>query len=69
MQKENVLIAIKRKLGQEFGTITAAAKHFKVDRSNLSLALNGHLAEIPDYLLNHYGYSKTTTTTYYRTMK
>lgn len=66
MQKETVLNAIKRKVGKEFGSIAQAAEHFGVTRSNLSLALNDHTKEIPDYLLNWAGYEKTTTTVYCR---
>lgn len=69
MNKETVLNAIKRKVGQEFVSINKAAEAMGVSRNNLSLALNGKTVDIPDYLLERYGYNKTTTTTYYRTIK
>ncbi len=69
MNKETVLNAIKRKVGQEFTSINKAAEAMGVSRNNLSLALNDKTVDIPDYLLERYGYSKTTTTTYYRSVK
>lgn len=69
MNKETVLNAIKRKVAQEFVSVTKAAEAMGVARNNLALALNGKTVDIPDYLLERYGYSKTTTTTYNRTAK
>ena len=66
MQKETVLNVIKRKIGQEFTSVTKAAEEIGVARNNLALALNGKTVDIPDYLLDRYGYAKTTTTIYYR---
>lgn len=69
MKKEAVLEVIKAKLDKQFGSLSEAARFFGVDRSNLSLAVNDHLKEIPDYLLEWAGYYKTTTTVYFRRVK
>lgn len=69
MNKESVLNTIKRKVGQEFTSINKAAEAMGVSRNNLSLALNDKTVDIPDYLLERYGFNKATTTTYYRTIK
>lgn len=55
MHRETALNVIKRKIGQDFESITAAAKALGVDRSNLSVALNDHLKDIPQYLLEYAG--------------
>ena len=69
MNKETVLNAIKRKVGQEFVSVTKAAEAMGVSRNNLALALNGKTVDIPDYLLERYGYTKIVPETYYRTIK
>jgi hypothetical protein len=69
MNKETVLNVIKRKVRQEFTSINKAAEAMGVSRNNLSLALNDKTVDIPDYLLERYGYTKVVPETYYRTIK
>lgn len=69
MQKDTVLERIKLKIEKEFPSQVDAADFFGVTQANFSLAINGKRKEIPDYLLDWAGYHKTTTTTYYRTIK
>lgn len=55
MHRETALEIIKKKIDREFDSITEAAKVLGVDRSNLSVALNNHLKDIPQYLLDYAG--------------
>lgn len=67
MHRETALDIIRKKIDSEFESITAAAKALGVDRSNLSVALNDHLKEIPEYLLDYAGLgAKRPVVTYYR---
>lgn len=66
MHRETALNVIKRKIGQEFDSITAAAKALGVDRSNLSVALNDHLKDIPQYLLDYAGFEAVRPVVTYR---
>lgn len=66
MHRETALNVIKRKIGQEFDSITAAAKALGVDRSNLSVALNDHLKDIPQYLLDYAGLESIRPVVTYR---
>lgn len=68
MHRETALNVIKRKIGQEFDSITAAAKALGVDRSNLSVALNDHLKDIPQYLLDYAGLESIRPVVTYRKM-
>lgn len=66
MHRETALDIIKKKIDREFDSITEAAKVLEVDRSNLSLALNDHLKDIPQYLLDYAGIEAVRPVVTYR---
>lgn len=58
MTKHDLINVIKRKLSKDYGTLTAAAEAFGIQRANFSRAANGVTEEIPQYLLDYIGYEK-----------
>jgi len=66
MKKDEALKHIKKKVDSTFSSHSEAARFFGVTPANFSLAINGHRAEIPDYLCQWAGFGKTITTTYWR---
>lgn len=66
MHRDTALGIIKKKIDRDFESITAAAKALGVDRSNLSVALNAHLKDIPQYLLDYAGLEAVRPVVTYR---
>ena len=66
MKKDEALKHIKKKVDSEFTSHADAARFFGVTAANFSLAINGHRAEIPDYLCDWAGFGKLQTTSYWR---
>jgi hypothetical protein len=63
MHKNVACKKLKKQLFEQFGSITAAAKHFKISRGNLSLIANGTCnGEIPAYLCRYAGIQKNEVT-------
>lgn len=66
MHKDTALNIIKKKLGEQYGTRTAAAEALGVSRNNLQLALDDKLAAIPEYLLDYAGFEAVRPVVTYR---